>query len=346
MTAKVFYSWQSDLGEREHKQLQRRALDRACQELEQEMSIPLEVVDFGNERVGSPDFAEHLVEQIGNSAIFVADLTLTGVRPPRDGVSRLSPNPNVAKEVGIARALLGPGAVILVMNQAHGFVGLMPPDFAAYVPCLYILSDTSSDADVLKQETELAAKLEQEIRLAITAVFFSSFSEAIRPSVARVVSFLLGVKSTTDAKLFNYFGVDEIAAETGLGEEVAKEACDALTYYIKPRPGTGVKQYAATLRLCLKFDVLVNGWNPQVDAERIAGMLTNTPILQVKDTALNLGWEPRQMNVAVEQLNQWSVIDCSGNTDASSPFNVISIQPLSGVAEVARGALRRRPRRG
>jgi hypothetical protein len=351
MTGRVFYSWQLDLDAREHKELQQRALRRASEAVEREMSIPIQVVDFGNERIGSPAFGDHLVEQIATSCVVVADMTLTGIRPERDGQRRLSPNPNVANEVGIARGLLGAEALIMVVNEAHGNVALMPPDFASYIPCRYNLQQGAPDEQVQTQEDELTAKFAEEIKRAITAAFFEPYSPEVRPAVMKVVGFLLGSESTTDAKTFRDFSMEDLVAATGLREREVEGARDALGELLTRRGGAGQRPLCrATRRLCLQFDILVKPWNPQLDAEKIARLLERDREQgnsSVAELARELGWEAREMNVALEQLVQWAAIGCSKVVvEAESPFAEAQVWGLARIGAIARGSHRRRPRRG
>src|SRR5258708_30743197 len=102
-------------------------------------------------------------------------------------------------------------------------------------------------------------------------------------------------------------------------------------------------KFSATRHLCLVFDILVNGWQPQLDAEQIAGALAQArTTMTVRDLASLLGIDPRRMNVAVEQQQRWGVIGCSGNVDATSPV-ISEIWPISAIDPPATGARRRRP---
>jgi hypothetical protein len=202
----------------------------------------------------------------------------------------------------------------------------------------------------LAQEADLAARLTEEIPRSLRKIFFEGFSPSVRPAVARVVSFLLGPESTRDAKVFREFDLSELAAATGLSETEVRQACDALRGSVD-RSGGGAGDLhppvCATRHLCLEFDVLVNRWNPQLDAEKIAAVLAQERTgRRVSDLASQLAMEPRQMNVAIEQLQRWSVIDNSRNVDGSSPFIVSEIWPIGAIDEVARGMLRHRQRRG
>lgn len=66
---------------------------------------------------GLAPIADTIFDKIDSAALFVADVTLTGVTP--DG--KKTPNPNVLIELGYALKALGTERIVLVANSAAGF---------------------------------------------------------------------------------------------------------------------------------------------------------------------------------------------------------------------------------
>lgn len=318
---------------------------------ERQLGMPLEVVDFGHRRTGSPRLDAQLVEGIGTSLVIVADATLTGERPDGAGGVRKTPNPNVVFEAGLARGLLGAQSLILLMNREHGEPGELPADIHGFVPCLYRLADGASQAEVDAAREDLAGRLGKELASAVKASFLNDIEESLRGATFRLLAVLLSDESTIDAKSFRSFTAAELAQRATLTEEQVVDVCTALgeLMLIEQHKALGAPtEYAGTRALCLRFDPLEKAWSPQLDAETLARVLLTGAGKQrhLVDLARDLNWPARRINIAVEQLMRWGVVEHSRVVDATSPFVVVSIWDIGGLRAVARGALRNRSRRG
>ncbi len=120
----IFYSWQMDAPERINKAFVQNALNAAVQDLGNEFTVePADriTVDQGMKGVpGSPEIATMMFEKIGESAIYVGDISLVGeVRRNGEQVKKV-PNPNVNIEEGFAAGVLGWERVICVANTYFG----------------------------------------------------------------------------------------------------------------------------------------------------------------------------------------------------------------------------------
>jgi hypothetical protein len=123
MTYSVFYSWQSDSPSKGNRAFIREAIDAAVSELAQEIGVEDSPrIESGMEGVaGTPEVATVMFEKIKKSAVFIGDVTFTGIiQRLSDNQERRTPNPNVLLEMGFAAGVLGWGRVICIMNEHFG----------------------------------------------------------------------------------------------------------------------------------------------------------------------------------------------------------------------------------
>ncbi|MEO8036858.1 MAG: hypothetical protein ABI837_20675, partial [Acidobacteriota bacterium] len=106
MHVKIFYSWQSDSPGATNRGLIGDALDMAVRAITSDDSVTVEpVVDRDTRGVpGSPEISNTIFQKIGNSQIFVGDVTI--INPGAN--TRKTPNPNVLVELGYAMRAPGP----------------------------------------------------------------------------------------------------------------------------------------------------------------------------------------------------------------------------------------------
>jgi hypothetical protein len=120
----IFYSWQMDVPLAINRDFIQKALDAAVQQLGNQFDIEeadrMTVEQGMNGVPGSPEVATMMFEKIGESAIFLGDVSLVGaVRRDRKLLKRV-PNPNVSIEEGFAAGVLGWERVICVSNEHFG----------------------------------------------------------------------------------------------------------------------------------------------------------------------------------------------------------------------------------
>src|SRR5271163_616172 len=121
MAQTVFFSWQSDTPNRVGRSFLKEVLEEVCKGIASDPTVDealrdLEVDSDTLGVAGQPPIVETIFEKIDASAVFVADMTLVGVRNDRSGI----PNPNVLIEYGWALKALTHKRVIWVMNTAFG----------------------------------------------------------------------------------------------------------------------------------------------------------------------------------------------------------------------------------
>lgn len=127
MELKIFYSWQSDLPKKQNLNFIETSIKDVLKRLRQQKPISLDIkLDKATRNLaGSPDIAESIFSKIGNSSIFIADISI--INKDYDGL-RKTPNPNVLVELGYAARSLGWEKIICVYNTDFGNYNDLPFD--------------------------------------------------------------------------------------------------------------------------------------------------------------------------------------------------------------------------
>lgn len=153
MELKIFYSWQSDLPKNQNLNFIETSIKDALKRLRQQKPISLDIkLDKATRNLaGSPDIAESIFSKIGNSSIFIADISI--INKDYDGL-RKTPNPNVLVELGYAARSIGWEKIICVYNTDFGNYNDLPFDLRNR----RILNYTSKNG-----KDELSRKIESAI---------------------------------------------------------------------------------------------------------------------------------------------------------------------------------------
>jgi hypothetical protein len=161
MTMNVFWSWQSDLLEKNNHFFVRDALALALKQVADDLALTeADRPEVDHDTKGKPglvSIVDTIFEKINQAAVFVGDLTYVG----KTEKGKLLPNPNVMIELGHAITSLGPERIILVSNRAYGG---RPEDLPfdlrhRRAPISYNLPDTASGEDRKKVQRELVGAL-------------------------------------------------------------------------------------------------------------------------------------------------------------------------------------------
>ncbi|WP_223599829.1 hypothetical protein [Chryseobacterium sp. GVT01B] len=134
MKIKIFYSWQATTEGKYNRFFIKKAIEEAIKsiyKLPDFMDIEYELLEGTSGSSGSVSPAHEILDKrIPNCDIFISDLTLTNT-PPSDvrkepnfaeflKYLKLSPNPNVLLEYGIAYNEIGVENIIAVINEEYG----------------------------------------------------------------------------------------------------------------------------------------------------------------------------------------------------------------------------------
>lgn len=184
----VFFSWQSDRPSREGRNVIEKALEEAVVRIAKDVKVEEAVreglrVDKDTKDVpGSPPIFQTILRKIDEASVFVADLTMCGVRS--DGGP--TPNPNVLIEFGWALKSLGFSQILTVMNAAHGEPTResMPFDLASLrFPITYNLPDGASSESRNAERAQLSKTLETALRgILLSEEFKKTLPKAPNPA--------------------------------------------------------------------------------------------------------------------------------------------------------------------
>jgi hypothetical protein len=141
-TIRVFYAWQSDLPKKFNRYAIKKGLRLASAEIEHQISstaqaIELIIDEATRDAPGSPNIPLSILGKIQLADVFVADVSITNDGPNSQG----TPNPNVVFELGFAVGHLGWERIILLVNEVHGGVELLPFDFDRHRAMTFKLGD-------------------------------------------------------------------------------------------------------------------------------------------------------------------------------------------------------------
>lgn len=162
---KVFWSWQNDYQPKTNRQFIRTALDDAVKQAGEELGLEsAERPELDHDTKNTPGMAEitsTILKKIGESAVFVADLTPIG----ESHQGKALPNPNVLIELGWALKSLGPDRIIAVMNTESGYTpDDLPFDIRHRRAMTYALAANTSKADRSKIRMKLTADLANALK--------------------------------------------------------------------------------------------------------------------------------------------------------------------------------------
>jgi hypothetical protein len=165
MDFKIFYAWQSDRSQKNHRYLIRDVASEAVKRIGRDADIEDSPrLDHDTQDVsGTPEIAGTIYKKIEDSSIFLADLTFVGSVDLTDA-KKLVPNPNVTLELGYAARSIGWERIICVMNTAFGPAEALMFDLQhRRWPICYKLEGEDSEAiritkKVLGEQIEIALR--------------------------------------------------------------------------------------------------------------------------------------------------------------------------------------------
>ena len=125
---KIFYSWQSDLPNKENRNFIQDCVDRVVKKYKDVIAIEADR-DTKNE-TGAPDITTTIFEKINDSDLFIADISIINKSKLGifQGKYKPTPNPNVLIELGYAACALGWERIICVYNTDYAKIEALPFD--------------------------------------------------------------------------------------------------------------------------------------------------------------------------------------------------------------------------
>ena len=122
----IFFSWQSDLENRYHRNFIEGCIRKAIKEMEKDSDIQI-YMDYDRDTMGlsgSPDISSAIFDKIEKSSLFVGDVSNIVILENNKGM----PNPNVMIELGYAAKILGWEKIICFYNINTGSIDNLPFD--------------------------------------------------------------------------------------------------------------------------------------------------------------------------------------------------------------------------
>ncbi|MGX7047501.1 hypothetical protein RU86_GL002291 [Lactococcus piscium] len=142
MNRYIFYSWQSNLPNRDNRNFIETCIKKGIKRTSTDtFSINYSLDKDTNNEFGSPDIANTIFTKIDSSTFFIADISL---------INNYSPNPNVLLELGYAIAKLSWERVICIFNLKYGKLEQLPFDLRSHRVLTYN-SDNVSDKEKITQ---------------------------------------------------------------------------------------------------------------------------------------------------------------------------------------------------
>ena len=128
MKCTIFYSWQSDLPNKDNRSFIENCIEKAIKKdkLGFEAGLTIAVDRDTKKTVGTPDIAGTIFDKIAKTDIFICDISIIN----GNAKGRKCPNPNVLLELGYAVRTLGWDRIICFYNLKYGDIKSVPFDLS------------------------------------------------------------------------------------------------------------------------------------------------------------------------------------------------------------------------
>lgn len=128
MKCTIFYSWQSDLPNKDNRSFIENCIEKAIKKdkLGFEAGLTIAVDRDTKKTVGTPDIAGTIFDKIAKTDIFICDISIIN----GNDKGRKCPNPNVLLELGYAVRTLGWDRIICFYNLKYGDIKCVPFDLS------------------------------------------------------------------------------------------------------------------------------------------------------------------------------------------------------------------------
>lgn len=128
MKCTIFYSWQSDLPNKDNRSFIENCIEKSIKKIKVGFEVGLTVaLDRDTKKmVGTPDIAGTIFDKIAKADVFICDISIIN----GDDQGRKCPNPNVLLELGYAVKTLGWDRIICFYNIKYGSIDNVPFDLS------------------------------------------------------------------------------------------------------------------------------------------------------------------------------------------------------------------------
>ena len=243
---KIFYSWQSDLPNKNNRGFIEECIDKAKKKFKGIVAIEADR-DIKN-NTGAPDIAATIFKKIDECDLFVADISIINKSKHKffRGKSRPTPNPNVLLELGYAARHLGWDRIICVYNTDYSDLEAVPFDLRQHRITDYSL--------VGKKRATVRSDLVDAISCTIDGLI--KRGDAIRPKGTHSFHKLLGYSFAKGQTSDNAFAYE-------IGFSALREELIAATISLVDKLNN------SGIRFVGKSGVWVNGMHINLDAATI-----------------------------------------------------------------------------
>lgn len=148
MKCTIFYSWQSDLPNKDNRSFIENCIEKAIKKdkLGFEAGLTIAVDRDTKKTVGTPDIAGTIFDKIAKTDIFICDISIIN----GNDKGRKCPNPNVLLELGYAVRTLGWDKIICFYNLKYGDIKSVPFDLSHHRIFCYNSDNENEKEEVSK----------------------------------------------------------------------------------------------------------------------------------------------------------------------------------------------------
>lgn len=125
MEYKIFFSWQSDLPNKNNRSAIKTCTNEAIKKLNTKINGSIFSYDESTlDQYGTPDIGNTIIDKINKADVFLCDISIIN----KNSKFRKTPNPNVLYELGYASSQLGWDKILCLFNIDSGKIEDLPFD--------------------------------------------------------------------------------------------------------------------------------------------------------------------------------------------------------------------------
>lgn len=125
MEYKIFFSWQSDLPNKNNRSAIKFCINEVIKKLNTKIKGSVFLYDESTlDKYGTPDIGNTIIDKINKADVFLCDISIIN----KNSKFRKTPNPNVLYELGYASSQLGWDKILCLFNMDSGRIEDLPFD--------------------------------------------------------------------------------------------------------------------------------------------------------------------------------------------------------------------------
>lgn len=203
MKFSIFYSWQSDLPNKDNRSFIEECIKKAMNMNAGDINTGA-IFEYDRDTKGtsgSPDIADIIFNKIAKSDIFICDISI--INP--DYVGRKMPNPNVLVELGYAAKTIGWEKIICFFNLKYGCLDDIPFDLNHRRIFQY-------NSDIKNEKLNVASGLADAIKLMYSrGLLFNPLKDYMK---GKIDYGILGILKQINCMVYRTITMSEALAKT------------------------------------------------------------------------------------------------------------------------------------